>query len=48
MNKADLGLFASNIRFWRIPEPYKGKREYFIKEKLLGVKQENLVRNKIF
>ena len=24
-NKADLGLFAANIRSWRPPEPYKGK-----------------------
>ena len=24
-DKADLGLFASNIRSWRVPEPYKGK-----------------------
>ena len=24
-NKADLGLFASKIRAWRPPEPYKGK-----------------------
>ena len=24
-NKADLGLFASKVRSWRPPEPYKGK-----------------------
>ena len=24
-NKEDLGLFAANIRSWRVPEPYKGK-----------------------
>ena len=24
-NKADLGLFAANVRSWRPPEPYKGK-----------------------
>jgi len=30
-NKQELGLFASKIREWRIPEPYKGK----------GVRYEN-------
>ena len=32
-DKEALGLFASQIRKWRIPEPYKGK----------GIKYENEV-----
>jgi len=30
-----LGLFASNIRAWRRPEPYKGKGIKYENEKIL-------------
>lgn len=37
-NKQELGLFASKIRKWRIPEPYKGK----------GILYENeIIRRKV-
>jgi len=36
-NKQELGLFASKIRAWRVPEPYKGK----------GIRYENeIIRRK--
>jgi len=33
-NKENLGLFASNIRLWRPPEPYKGKGILYEGEKV--------------
>ena len=33
-DKENLGLFASNIRAWRRPEPYKGKGIKFVGEEL--------------
>lgn len=34
-NKELLGLFAANIRAWRVPEPYKGKGILYKGEKIL-------------
>lgn len=34
-NKEKLGLFASNIRTWRKPEPYKGKGILYKNEQIL-------------
>lgn len=34
-NKEHLGLFASNIRSWRQPEPYKGKGILYENEQIL-------------
>ena len=34
-NKELLGLFASNIRAWRCPEPYKGKGILYKDEKII-------------
>nr|YP_009497123.1 ribosomal protein L6 [Psammoneis obaidii]AWT39836.1 ribosomal protein L6 [Psammoneis obaidii] len=34
-DKQDLGLFASNIRSWRKPEPYKGKGILYKDEQIL-------------
>jgi large subunit ribosomal protein L6 len=34
-NKEKLGLFASNIRAWRRPEPYKGKGILYKDEQIL-------------
>ena len=34
-NKEALGLFAANIRAWRLPEPYKGKGILYKDEKIL-------------
>ena len=34
-NKEQLGLFASNIRSWRQPEPYKGKGILYENEQIL-------------
>merc|ERR1712003_169117 len=34
-NKELLGLFASNIRAWRRPEPYKGKGILYKNEQIL-------------
>jgi large subunit ribosomal protein L6 len=34
-NKEHLGLFASNIRSWRQPEPYKGKGILYANEQIL-------------
>jgi large subunit ribosomal protein L6 len=33
-DKAELGLFASQIRSWRLPEPYKGKGILYVGEVL--------------
>lgn len=34
-NKELLGLFASNIRAWRVPEPYKGKGILYKDEQII-------------
>ena len=34
-DKEALGLFAANIRAWRLPEPYKGKGILYKNEKIL-------------
>ena len=34
-DKAALGLFAANIRSWRLPEPYKGKGILYKNEQIL-------------
>jgi large subunit ribosomal protein L6 len=34
-NKELLGLFAANVRAWRVPEPYKGKGILYKGEKIL-------------
>ena len=34
-NKEHLGLFASNLRYWRQPEPYKGKGILYENEQII-------------
>ena len=34
-NKESLGLFAANIRAWRLPEPYKGKGILYKNEQII-------------